>query len=337
MGRFSLMLKLEKYQKYSRRDVHQIFKVENLFDQIWRMWGIINLGKYRREMDGDFIFFVTIGSSVDGKQWDEGITSNGVVSWQSQNQNSLTSPNILKLINHDEQVNNIYYFYRQDEGALYKYLGKLKYLNHDKERQKPVYFQWQLIDWDIKRNTELNITNEPFVNVEEIENSNELVLQNPPIITKTKGISTEQFRVRKDIDYSAIDRKNKKVGLGGEKLVLLYEKKFLLDNNRQDLAAKVSHVSVDIGDGLGYDILSYEKNGEKKYIEVKTTSGNSKTDFFVTKSELKRSNTEKNYFLYRVYNYDQTNNKGDFFIKKGALDENFMLEPDNYKAKVLKD
>ena len=91
---------------------------------------------------------------------------------------------------------------------------------------------------------------------------------------------------------------------------------------------------MDIGDGLGYDILSYEKNGEKKYIEVKTTSGNCNTDFFVTKSELKRSKSEKNYYLYRVYNYDQTNNTGELFIKKGALDENFMLEPDSYKAKV---
>ena len=328
------MSKLEKYQKYSRSDIHQIFKVENPFDQIWKMWGIINLGKYKKEMDGDFIFFVTIGSSVDGKERDEGITSNGVVSWQSQNQNSLTSPNTLKFIQHDDQLNNIYYFYRQDAGTLYKYLGKLKYLNHDKERQKPVYFQWQIIDWDINKNTELNITNEPSSNVKEIEQSDTLILQTPPIITKTNGITTEQFRARKDIDYSAIDRKNKKIGLKGEELVLLHERKFLSDNNRQDLASKVSHVSVDIGDGLGYDILSYDKNGEKKYIEVKTTSGNSNTDFFVTKSELKRSKSEKNYFLYRVYNYDQASNTGEFFIKKGALDENFMLEPDNYKAKV---
>ena len=132
------MPKLEKYQKYSRSDIHQIFKVENPFDQIWKMWGIINLGKYKKEMDGDFIFFVTIGSSVDGKEWDEGITSNGVVSWQSQNQNSLTSPNTLKFIKHDEQINNIYYFYRQNAVDLYKYLGKLKYLNHDKENPSGV-------------------------------------------------------------------------------------------------------------------------------------------------------------------------------------------------------
>lgn len=328
------MLRLEKYQKYSRRDVHQIFKVENTFDQIWKMWGIINLEKYKEEMTDDFIFFVTIGSSVDGKEWDEGITRDGVVSWQSQNQNSLTSPNTLKFIKHDEQINNIYYFYRQNAGDLYKYLGRLKYLNHDKERQKPVYFQWQIVDWDLDKNTELNYAIEPPANTREIEQSDALVLQNPPIITKNKGVTTRQFRARKNIDYSAIDRKNKKIGLKGEKLVLLHERKFLSDNNRLDLASKVSHVSVDIGDGLGYDILSYDKNGNQKYIEVKTTSGNSMTDFFVTKSELKRSRSEKNYFLYRVYDYDYSSNTGKFFVKKGALDENFMLEPDNYKAKV---
>ena len=37
---------------------------------------------------------------------------------------------------------------RPDEKAAYTYLGRLKYLRHDPSPEKPVYFQWQLVDWE---------------------------------------------------------------------------------------------------------------------------------------------------------------------------------------------
>ena len=58
----------------------------------------------------------------------------------------LGNPQIREFIEHDELKNSIYLFLRTKRGAKYSYLGKLKYLSHDTERENPVYFQWQVLE-----------------------------------------------------------------------------------------------------------------------------------------------------------------------------------------------
>ena len=63
----------------------------------------------------------------------------------------------------------------------------------------------------------------------------------------------------------------------------------------------------------GYDIKSFDENGEVKYIEVKTTRGNINTDFYMSTRELLFSRrNQKRFFLYRVYNLDRKTNNGVF-------------------------
>jgi hypothetical protein len=328
------MNKLIQNNKYSRKDVYNIFNPSRPIDSIWKQWGIINLGKYIAEMKDDFIFLLTKGSEVGGHSFDEGITEDGVLSWQSQPQNSFKSETIKKFIKHDEMLNNIYFFYRTAANEDYSFLGKLKYISHDSTREKPVYFQWQILDWNTVKNEEFALKEKTY-KTEELEIKNTLLLDSAPIYDKErKGITTEEFRGRKGVDYSKQDKSNKKLGLLGEKLVLEYEIKNLEENNRHDLAQKVVHHSVTIGDGLGYDILSFDLNGTKKFIEVKTTKGISKTDFFVTQTELRRSEAETEFYLYRVYNFCEKTNSGGLYIKKGILSDNFDLIPNEYKARV---
>ena len=111
--------------KYSREDVYNIFNPAKPFDQIWKQWGIINLVKYVEELKNDYKFFLTLGTEGEGHLFDEGITKNGVLSWQSQEQNNFNSPNIKQFIKHDELLNNIYFFYRENEDDKYMYMGKL--------------------------------------------------------------------------------------------------------------------------------------------------------------------------------------------------------------------
>ena len=58
------------------------------------------------------------------------------------------------------------------------------------------------------------------------------------------------------IDFIDQEIRNKHLGLIGELFILKSEIEFLKLNKKDDLAKKVRHVSVEIGDGLGYDILS---------------------------------------------------------------------------------
>lgn len=54
---------------------------------------------------------------------------------------------------------------------------------------------------------------------------------------------------------------------------------------RDDLAKDVRWVSDLDGDGYGYDVKSFETYGQQRLLEVKTTCGNERTPFWMTKRE----------------------------------------------------
>ena len=78
------------------------------------------------------------------------------------------------------------------------------------------------------------------------------------------------------------------------------------------LQHKIEQVSVTKGDGLGFDVLSYNTDGSEKHIEVKTTTDKKNTPFHISQNELLYSKEESSsYWLYRVYDLN-----GDPKIKK---------------------
>jgi Domain of unknown function (DUF3427) len=136
---------LELFEDYSREDVHDIFSPETPFVPQGGTWGLHGIVAIP-DRPGDFVFFVTLGQQQGGHVFDEGVTQDGVLSWQSQPRQGLDDPRVRTFIQHDELKNSIYLFLRASRRAKYTYLGKLKYLSHDAERENPVYFQWQILD-----------------------------------------------------------------------------------------------------------------------------------------------------------------------------------------------
>lgn len=119
------------------------------------------------------------------------------------------------------------------------------------------------------------------------------------------------------IDYDAEQKRNKKTGDDGEQLIIDYEKKILEAANLPDLASKVRKMK----DGKGFDIWSYELNGDDKFIEVKTTTGSVTRPFIMSDNEwefMLRNDTK--YHLYRIYEYDSSVNFGKMFCLRGSLD-----------------
>jgi len=140
----------------------------------------------------------------------------------------------------------------------------------------------------------------------------------------------------KTVNFIQNNIENKRIGDLGELWVVEYEKRKLLKANKQKLAEKVSHVAMAEGDGLGYDILSYDLDGNKIFIEVKTTKGNSNSTFYITRNELERSKKEKDFYrLYRVYKYDEETEKTELLIIKGDL-SNLCEIPLTYKVNMKK-
>lgn len=137
-------------------------------------------------------------------------------------------------------------------------------------------------------------------------------------------------KLQRDIDYGAKERYDAKLGFIGELLVVEYEKARLKRENRGDLAKVVEQVSRTQGDGLGYDIRSYTKDGEPRFIEVKTTQGDINTPFYLSRNEMEASNRYGNaYELFRVY--DVMDNK-KFYTVTGPLEKSLETTVQSYKA-----
>lgn len=104
----------------------------------------------------------------------------------------------------------------------------------------------------------------------------------PPAIAPEK-----KYRTARKIDnWEEINRKRKITGTKGEEIALAIEQEYFESIGRKDLADRVRHVSVEDGDGLGYDILSFFDNGKEKYIEVKSTTVSIGSPFNISKNEL---------------------------------------------------
>ncbi|WP_200223980.1 DUF3883 domain-containing protein [Rhodoferax fermentans] len=131
-------------------------------------------------------------------------------------------------------------------------------------------------------------------------------------------------------DYLEREAQNRSLGLAGEEFVVLFEHWRLNALGQARLADKVAHVSQSKGDGLGYDVLSFESDGKERLIEVKTTTFGRDTPFFVSRRELALSQDAKDQFhLYRLFEFRQAPR---LFDLPGALDQHCVLDPVSYRA-----
>jgi Domain of unknown function (DUF3883)/Domain of unknown function (DUF3427) len=335
------MIKLDLYEEYSRKDAHEIFSPETKFTPQAGTWGLQGPVQIPNR-PGDYVFFVTFGKTQSDHTFDEGITEDGILSWQSQIRQTLEDERIKQWIDHDEFVNNIYLFLRTAEDRKYAYLGRLKYISHDREREKPVWFQWQILDWSLsvekRRALQLelqNATPETSDDKQQTSNAGGLVEVEPPSKAKPSGKTTLQFKGKKSPDYSIKDAKDRKLGRDGELAILAREKLNLIGAGRADLADQIVHVSEIEGDGAGYDIKSYDLNGQVKYIEVKTTRGSIITPFFMSINEIRFSELHKrNYVMYRLFEFRPNDESGKLFQITGSIREALQLEAINFRAKV---
>lgn len=117
----------------------------------------------------------------------------------------------------------------------------------------------------------------------------------------------------------------------GEEFALWYERERLAAVGRDDLAAKVRWVARDIGDGLGFDILSFDAaDGSEAYVEVKATGLGKYFPFLVTDLELRCSeDVGERFLLYRVFDAGR---RPRLYTLRGPLGRNCELQPTLYRA-----
>lgn len=164
-----------------------------------------------------------------------------------------------------------------------------------------------------------------------IKNSREI---SAPSFRKSNSIRENSDRYVTKRNYLKEARENSKLGYVGEIFVYRLEKERILrDPQLAEFVEKVQHVSKEVGDGLGYDIISLRKSERGEvypiYIEVKTTSGGEKTPFYLSPKELSVSEEYKdNYYIYRVCNIKK--NSISYYTIQGPLKEKLKLIASSY-------
>jgi hypothetical protein len=134
------------------------------------------------------------------------------------------------------------------------------------------------------------------------------------------------------VNYLQREALNRALGLAGEEFVVRLEQARLIRRGKERLAAAVDHVARTRGDGLGYDILSFDVEGREQLIEVKTTKYGKETPFFVSRNEVDVSAGEASrYHLFRVFAFRKS---PKVFTLAGALSSTCDLQAENYRAWV---
>lgn len=163
-------------------------------------------------------------------------------------------------------------------------------------------------------------TNKPaqWILLKGLKTSNTLVKISSADLKKRKKLS-RKFKPKK-IDWQKINNKRSSIGIAGEDYVFKSETKRVSKFAPQDIN-RIIHLSQEQGDGAGYDIISLEKDGSSRYIEVKTTDNGLDYPFYMSQNEklyFDLHKNDKNLFIYRVYNFDINKKKGKIKIIPAA-------------------
>lgn len=160
-----------------------------------------------------------------------------------------------------------------------------------------------------------------------------LVVEEAPLLTHHAEQKSARYRVHRvgiQRDYLEREARNRSLGDAGEKFVLAYERQRLYAAGKCNLSDKVEHVSKTKGDGLGFDILSYETDGRERFVEVKTTTFGKETPFFISRNEAEFSDECSDQFhLYRLFEFRR---QPRMFDLSGKVQQWVRLDPITYLA-----
>ncbi len=161
--------------------------------------------------------------------------------------------------------------------------------------------------------------------------TNELIRRNIPEDGYIEMPQSKSDFKGAEIDYEAKAKVDKELGDAGEELVKTHETKELIKLGMHE-HAKLVRIAKP---GEGYDVYSFDVNGNKKFIEVKTTIGSWRNRFYLTRHELKfMQEKQSSYSLYRVYNFDEENNSGEYFELQGDIENRIIKEPTNFEVVI---
>lgn len=181
--------------------------------------------------------------------------------------------------------------------------------------------------------TNLSVLDEPITEVaEEIELN---IADNPTMVSKNKSISNK-VRAKEDINYSEQQTISQKIGDRGEELVLRNEiEKIKQWGLPDEILSKVRRVSLE-SDDYGFDILSFDQEGNERYLEVKTTKTNGKNfSFILTRNEFETAKYYGKMYSFVIV-FDILSNPRIWYMGNPFVEEPYKvkIQPTQYRVDI---
>ncbi|CAN5565352.1 DUF3883 domain-containing protein [soil metagenome] len=215
----------------------------------------------------------------------------------------------------------------------YPFIDGYKPRSNDKELLTEVLVGQLIANPDIEAVTQRTV-DQPVFDVPDAVELGAIMVAAPMRTVERKGWAERRKPIRAPnarVDYLAREGANASLGSAGEAFVMRVEHKRLWTAGHRALADRIEHVSASRGDGLGYDILSFEQNGRERLIEVKTTRFGAMTPFFASRNEVAVSVEEsERYQLYRIFRFRE--NPPKLFTLPGSLRLSCDLDPVQFEA-----
>ncbi len=160
----------------------------------------------------------------------------------------------------------------------------------------------------------------------------DLLVQTDAPVLDLAGLRAPHTRTGRFVDFQQVEAQRRDLGLAGELAVVAHEQRTLRSLGRTTLAERVEHVSATRGDGLGYDVRSFEPSGREKFIEVKTTRSIKQLPFLVSRNEVEFSaEVPDRFHLYRVFQFNKP--QMGFYSLVGSLRSTTTLDPVMYQGR----
>ena len=157
------------------------------------------------------------------------------------------------------------------------------------------------------------------------------VFVNAPVLSVVAEPIPERLRrLVQKFDPVGRDYRNRSLGTAGESFVIDLERRQLAGADRADLARKVRWVAAEDDDGAGYDVLSFERSGSTRLIEVKTTNGSARTPFYLSRNE--RDLARERPAEWRIYRVHLFANDPHVFTIAPPLEASVNLRPETWRA-----
>jgi hypothetical protein len=155
----------------------------------------------------------------------------------------------------------------------------------------------------------------------------------PRLTAGAERIPDRLDRLVKKFDPVERDYRNRMLGKAGEAFVIEIERRQLIEADRGDLARKLRWVAAEDGDGAGYDVLSFDRRGCPRLIEVKTTNGSARTPFYLSRNERDlAAERPTDWCIYRVHLFAT---EPHIFSIAPPLEKSVHLRPETWRASFL--